>query len=253
MSELLRIKTEAEVAFVTLNRPEKRNALNPPLIKELLCFFEAPGWSSDTKAVVLSGEGKAFCSGADLKWLADSSAFSVKDLKKLFSLLQAVENCPLPVIAMVQGFAVGGGLGLLSVADVVVAEDRAFFRFSETHLGLVPSVISPFVLKKTGLSWARFLMLSARVFSAREAYERGLVHFVGTRSACALFQEKLLTDLKTLDPKALTETKKWLNRLSSLSSNRLTPDHLKEEALHLISESRKQPEVTKRIKKLLKD
>ena len=248
MSDLLRIKTENEVVFVTLNRPEKRNALNPPLIKELLCFFKEPGWSSSTKVVVLSGAGKAFCSGADLKWLVNSSAFSVKDLGQLFSLLQTMENCPLPVVALVRGFAVGGGLGLISTADVVIAEESTVFRFSETHLGLVPSIISPFVLKKIGLSWARFLMLSAKAFSAREAYERGLVHFVGTEESCALFKETLLKDFKKLDPLALSKTKSWLNHLSSL-----TFPSLKEEALHLINESRKNPIVAKRITKLLRD
>ncbi len=213
----LQIKTEKEILFIRLNRPEKRNALNPQMIRDLLSVFKKKKWDPFTKGIVLSGEGKAFCSGADLKWMADESLFTLEELENLFSLFEAIALCPLPVIALVQGFAVGGGLGLLSVSDVVIAEESAQFRFSETRLGLVPSVISPFVLKKIGLSQAKFLMLSALPFSAQQAKEVGLVHFTGSKEKCDQFLETLLQNFKELDSSAVSKTKEWLNSLSLLT------------------------------------
>ena len=213
----LQIKTEKEILFVRLNRPEKRNALNPQMIRNLLSVFKKKKWDPFTRGIVLSGEGKAFCSGADLKWMADESLFTLEELENLFSLFEAIALCPLPVIALVQGFAVGGGLGLLSVSDVVIAEESAQFRFSETRLGLVPSVISPFVLKKIGLSQAKFLMLSALPFSAQQAKEVGLVHFTGSKEKCDQFLEALLQNFKELDSSAVSKTKEWLNSLSLLT------------------------------------
>ena len=269
MKDLLQIKTEDDVVFLSLNRPEKRNALNPPLIQALLDFFKEQKWPISTKAIVLSGEGPAFCSGADLKYLKNLSSFNKEDLEKIFSLLQAMESCPLPVIAVVRGFAVGGGLGLLSVSDVVIAEDNARFLFSETRLGLVPSIISPFVLKKMGLSWSRFWMLSTKAFSAREAWDRGLVHFVGTDKEGALYLKELLKSFKELEPLALSETKKWLNYLSSLSLGSAyavgdfpsgsqgeeealsSQQGIKQKAIELIHKSRQRPITKERIKTLV--
>ena len=247
-SALLKIKTKDDVFFVSLNRPEKRNALNPPLIKALLSFFQKPGWGSSTRAIVLSGEGPAFCSGADLQAIKNPSVFSKKDLGNLFSLLQCIEASPLPVIAMAKGFAVGGGLGLLSVADIVIAEKGTVFRFSETKLGLVPSIISPFVLKKMGVSWSKFFMLSAKVFLAQEGRDKGLVHFVGTKKECAVFLKDMLNSIKGLDPLALLETKNWLNELSHQGKGLVFTSDIKQKAVGLIHESRKRPTTKKRIK-----
>ncbi len=248
---ILKIKTGKGVVFVTLNRPEKRNALDPQLIGELLVFFEEKQWDSSIKTIVLSGAGKSFCSGADLKWMAEESLFTEEKLKSLFLLLEAVESCPLPVLALVHGFAVGGGLGLLSVADVVIAEEDSRFCFSETRLGLVPSIISPFVLKKIGLSQARFLMLSALPFSARQAREMNLVHFTGSKKECDDFLEILLKNFKELDSSAVAKTKKWLNFLSTRSSGADLSGEVKKECVRIISEFRKSKSARQRIKNLL--
>ena len=246
MKATIKFSQENGVAFIKLNRPETRNALNPHLIDELLLFFKKKKWDSSLRAIVLSGEGKAFCSGADLKWLADESVFTVKELENLFSLFEAIEFCPLPVVAMVHGFAVGGGLGLLSVSDIVIAEKDSWFRFSEAHLGLVPSIISPFVLRKIGLSQAKFLMLSALSFSAAQAHQIGLVHFVGGQNECNTFLKKLLEKFKELDSSAVSKTKKWLNSVSSLPLSQI-----KKEGVFLISEARKSDSAKKRIENLL--
>ena len=242
----MQFKTENEVLFIKLNRPEKRNALSPELIGELLSFFKKDKWDSTIRAIVLSGEGKAFCSGADLKWLADESLFTEEELENLFSLFEAIVSCPLPVVTMVHGFAVGGGLGLLSVSDVVIAEEHSWFRFSETKLGLVPSVISPFVLRQIGSSQAKFLMLSALSFSAKQAQEIGLVHFIGDKKECDVFLEKLLKNFKELDFSAVSKTKKWLNSVYSLPLSQV-----KKQGVSLISEARKSDSARKRIKNLL--
>lgn len=246
MNTVVKFRQENGIVFIKLSRPEKRNALNPQLIGELLSFFKEEQWDSSIRAIILSGAGKAFCSGADLKWLADESVFTGKELENLFSLFEAMESCPLPVVAMVHGFAVGGGLGLLSVSDVVVAEKDSWFRFSEAHLGLVPSVISPFVLRKIGLSQAKFLMLSALPFSATQAHQIGLVHFVGGQDECDTFLEKLLDNCKELDSSALSKTKKWLNSIYSLPLSQV-----KKKSVFLISEARKSSSARERINNLL--
>ena len=236
-----------EVMFVKLNRPEKRNALNPELIKTLLSFFEKKKWDSTVKAIVLSGQGKAFCSGADLKWLKEEDLFTQKELENLFSLFSAVESCPLPVVSRVHGFAVGGALGLLCVSDVVITEKNSFFRFSETGLALVPSIISSFVLKKIGLSQAKFLMLSALRFSADKAYEIGLSHFTGEERECENFLNELLESFRKLDPHAVSQTKKWLNSLPARAE-----EEVRKKSVELIGASRKKDSARKRISALLK-
>ena len=247
MSTVVEFQEKEEVVFIKLNRPEKRNALNPELIKVLLSFFKEKKWDSSVKAIVFSGKGKAFCSGADLKWLKDEAVFTGTELENLFFLFSAIESCSLPVVAQVHGFAVGGALGLLSVSDVVITEENSYFRFSETKLGLVPSIISSFVLRKIGLSQARFLMLSALPFSAKKAYDIGLSHFTGTQNECDVFLKKLLQSFKELDAVAVSQTKAWLNSIYALPVSQVKTGSVK-----LISEARKTDSARKRINLLLK-
>lgn len=246
MNAVVNFEKKEGIVFITLNRPDKRNALNPDMIQLLLSFFQKEKWDNSIKAIVMSGAGKAFCSGADLKWLGEESLFTKQKLENLFSLLEAVDSAPVPIVALVHGFAVGGGLGLLSVSDVVIVEENSQFCFSETKLGLVPSIISPFVLRKIGLSQARFLMLSALTFSAQKAQEVGLAHFVGTQEECDNFLKKLLGGFKKLDSIAVGKTKSWLNSIASLPVS-----SCKEEGVSIISSARKTDSAKERIKKLL--
>ena len=246
MNVVVKWKMENKVLFLKLNRPEKRNALNPEVINSLLSFFQKKKWDHSIKAIVISGEGKAFCSGADLKWMSNESSFTIKEMENLFSLFEAIMSCPLPVISLVHGFAIGGGLGLLSVSDVVIAEENSQFRFSETKLGLIPSVISPFVLRKIGLSHAKFLMLSALPFSAKQAQQIGLAHFIGSKKECDIFLNKLLKNFRELDPSAVSKTKQWLNSAFTLPLLKV-----KKEGVSLISEARKTSSARQRIKNLL--
>ena len=249
---VLLLEKKEKAIFITLNRPTKRNALTPKLINELLSFFKKQKWSKQTKVLVLKGAGKAFCTGADLKWMADDSRFTDQDLKNLFLLLEAIDSCPLPVVALVHGFAVGGGVGLLSVSDIVIADSKTWFSFSEIKLGLVPSIISPFILKKTGLSHARFFMLSALSFSAEHARRIGLAHFIGSKKDCGMFLEELLKNFESVHIPSLSQTKKWLNTLCTSSAPPALPKKLQEQSVRIISEARNTAPARQRIKKLLK-
>ena len=234
-----------ETIFITLNRPEKRNALNPELIQNLLFAFDKVNSDSSIQTIVLSGKGPVFCAGADLQWLSDEKLFNKTALNQLFSLLKLINDCKVPVLGMAHGHAVGGGIGLLSVCDIVVAEENTKFCFSETRLGLVPSIISPFIIKKTGMSKVKPYMLNALSFSTKEAKELGLVHFIGEQSDCDQYLNKLIDNFKTLDLYALIQTKNLLKDIDTIPI-----DKTQKQSVKLIADIRKRDSVKQRIKKL---
>jgi methylglutaconyl-CoA hydratase len=184
VSELLRVARDGSIARVTLTRPEVRNAFNAALIGELRTAFEALAAEPPDalRAVVLGGEGRTFCAGADVEWMRGSIGLSVEDNERdaaaMADMFAAIDVCPVPVIARVQGAALGGGMGLCAVADIVLATADATFGFTETKLGIIPAVISPFVLAKIGESAARALFPSGERFGAQRAREISLVHEV---------------------------------------------------------------------------
>ena len=172
------------VARVTLNRPDVHNAFNAELIGELRALFrrlfDEPAES--LRAVVLSGAGPSFCAGADVNWMRASLGLTreqnEQDAMVMAEMFDAIDRCPAPVIARVQGAALGGGMGLCAVSDLVIAEAGARFGFTETRLGILPSVIAPFVIAKIGETQARALFPSGRRFDATRALRIGLVHEV---------------------------------------------------------------------------
>jgi len=185
MSELLRLTREGpaeDVARVTLARPEVRNAFNAQLIAELTAAFgqlaEEP--AEALRAVVLAGDGASFCAGADATWMRASLDLSVAqneaDAARLAEMLTAIDSCPVPVIARVHGAALGGGMGLCAVADIVLATADTTFGFTETRLGILPAVISPFVLARIGEGNARALFPIGERFDAERALRVGMVH-----------------------------------------------------------------------------
>ena len=173
----LRVERDGDTLRVTLARPDRRNAFDAALIQELTDAFADVG---DARVVVLAGEGKSFCAGADVEWQRASIELSVEenveDALRLHRMLVAVDECPPPVIARVQGYALGGGSGLVSCADVVVAAPDATFGFTEVRLGIIPAVISPFVFGKIGTGAARRFFLTGERFDAATALRIGLVH-----------------------------------------------------------------------------
>ena len=180
--EHLRIENESGVATVTLARPDVRNALNAGLIEEIRGSMKELAEDDNVRVVVLTGEGDYFCAGADIGYMRDTANFSYEqnqqDARELAEMFGAVENCPKPVVARVKGAAIGGGVGLVAAADVVVAEEGTVFAFSEVRLGISPATIAPFVLRKIGHSQARSLFLTGERFGATRACEIGLVHQV---------------------------------------------------------------------------
>jgi methylglutaconyl-CoA hydratase len=172
------------VATVTLSRPEVHNAFDATTIAELRSAFAALAREDPARlrAVVLAGDGPTFCAGADLAWMRAAMALDVEgnegDAMAMADMFEAIDTCPVPVIARVQGAALGGGMGLCAVADLVVAESGAKFGFTETRLGILPAVIAPFVIAKIGESHARALFPGGRRFDALRAQRIGLVHEV---------------------------------------------------------------------------
>ena len=187
MTDLIRLERSGPndaVARVTLARPDVHNAFNATLIAELRVTFaalarEAP---TDLRVVVLAGDGPSFCAGADIDWMRAAMRLDVEaneqDAMAMADALEAVDTCPVPVIARVHGPALGGGSGLCAVADLVIAEAGAKFGFTETRLGILPAVISPFVIAKIGETHARALFPGGRRFDAIRAQRIGLVHEV---------------------------------------------------------------------------
>ncbi len=174
----LRIDRDGHVLRVTLARPDRRNAFDAALIAELTDAFSDVG---DARAVVLSGEGESFCAGADVEWQRSAIELSfeenVEDAMRLYRMCETIDRCPAPVIARVHGYALGGGSGLVACADVAIAARDAVFGFSEVKLGIVPAVISPFVLPKIGAHARRYFLTGER-FDAPTALQIGLVHEV---------------------------------------------------------------------------
>ncbi len=179
MAELIQTSTQGPVATVTLNRPELHNAFNEVMIQELQEAFTRLGEDSSVRVILLAAEGKSFCAGADLQWMKKMVDYSfdenVADARALSQMLKTIHDCPKPVIARVHGAAFGGGVGLVAACDMAVALKEAIFCLSEVKLGLLPAVISPFVLKKIGAAHAHRYFLTAEKFSAKQARKMALI------------------------------------------------------------------------------
>jgi methylglutaconyl-CoA hydratase len=177
-----RIGPGGVVAQVTLSRPDVHNAFDAGLIAELRATFStvSRGGPTELRAVVIRGEGPSFCAGADISWMRAAAALDVEaneqDAMAMADMFETIDTCPVPVIARVHGAALGGGMGLCAVADLVIAESGTRFGFTETRLGILPAVISPFVVAKIGESEARALFPGGRRFDAVRAQRIGLVH-----------------------------------------------------------------------------
>ena len=191
----VRAERDGPLLRLTLARPERRNAFDATLIEELTRAFAEVG---DARAVLLAGEGESFSAGADVEWMRASVELSerenVEDALRFRRLLEAVDGCPAPVVARVQGHAFGGAAGLVACTDVAVAAAGAVFAFSEVRLGIVPAMISPFVLARIGPGAARRYFLTGERFGAAEALRIGLVHEVAddVDAACGRVLDSLL-------------------------------------------------------------
>ena len=203
----LRIEREADVLRITLARPETRNAFDADLIADLSEAFVDVG---KARAVLLAGDGPSFCAGADVEWMRSSVDLdydqNVADANALRGMLEAIDRCPAPVVARIQGHALGGGAGLVACADIAVAHTDAVFAFSEVKLGIIPAVISPFALRKIGPSAARRYFVTGERFDAATAHRIGLVHEVADDLDAAV--DTILAELRSAGPKATRHAKR---------------------------------------------
>lgn len=220
----LDVRREGAVEYLTLNRPEVRNALNDDVAAELTAWaaaaraaaaasgsaaLGAPG--AGLRVVVLAGAGATFCAGADIHWMSRALQFSteenVRDATAMAEMFDALNTLPLPVVARVHGAALGGGSGLAAVCDIVVADDRAVFGFTETKLGILPSIISPFAVAKIGVSAARELFLTGARFTAARAQALGLVHAVAPAEGLDATVQTYIRELLSASPTAIARAK----------------------------------------------
>ena len=214
--QFLDIRRDGPVEYVTLNRPEVRNAFNEDVIAELTAWAEAP-MAGSARVAVLAGAGKAFCAGADLTWMSRMVGYTheenVRDASAMARMYAALDRLPLALVGRVHGAALGGGVGLVAVCDIVVAEQGATFGFTEVKVGIVPAVISPYVLTKLGMSATRELFLTGMRFDAARAKEIGLVHCVVPAGELDVCVERYLAELLTAAPEAIATAKELLRKV----------------------------------------
>ena len=204
------------VLLVTLNRPEVHNAFNDELITEAVELFRGVG-QRNVRAVVLRGSGSNFCAGADLNWMSGMISYTrdenVRDSSNLARMYACINECPIPVVGRVQGAAIGGGVGLVAVCDMVICTREAKFGLAEVKLGILPAVISPYVIAKIGESHARALFMTGERFDSERALRIGLVHRVVDDLDAAV--EETLKQLRTSGPEAVRECKKLIAHVAS--------------------------------------
>jgi methylglutaconyl-CoA hydratase len=216
--ETLLIEEKKQICRIRLNRPEVRNALNPKMISELRQVFEIVGRTPTIRVVMLTGEGAGFCSGADLNWMQASAAMTreenIADARQLFDLFTQIDRIRCPVVGGVEGFVIGGGVGLIGACDYVVSSKRTKFSLSEVKLGIIPAIVGPFLVKKIGMSWCRALFLSGEKFGSEKALKVGLIHeVVDSDLDLAAALSRVCNNIRDASPAAVKRAKGFLNEL----------------------------------------
>lgn len=217
------LQTDGPVARVKLNRPEVRNAFNDELIVELDRTLRELEKNKDVRVIVLSGEGDFFCAGADLNWMKSFIGATKKkneaDARRLAKLLTLLNEFSKPTIAQVQGTAIGGGVGLVAACDIAVAVENTIFALAEVKLGLIPAVISPFVISKMGESAARRYFLTGERFRTDVALRYGLIHEAAPQEQAEALVQEIARQLLSSGPQAVRAGKKLIRKVAS----RITP------------------------------
>jgi methylglutaconyl-CoA hydratase len=219
------------VMTVSLNRPEVRNAFNEVMIDDFAHAFGVDALSKDVRAVVIKGEGPVFCAGGDLNWMKKAVDFdysqNLADTRRLAQMFAVLNDCPKPVIGAVHGGVIGGGVGLVSICDIVIASAETQFSLSEVRLGVVPACIGPFVIAKIGASHARGLFMSADRFTAARAREIGLIHEVVEKpEGLTGAVERVLGNVLQCGPGAMAVAKRLVLDLSWPERRAQFPDCL---------------------------
>lgn len=217
---MIKYELKNEIGILTLNRPEKRNSLHPELVSQMKSKLIKAGDDDSVKVLIITGEGKAFCAGADLEYLNEmrnySSLDNEKDSRELAELFLTIYNFPKPVIAAVNGAAIAGGCGLASVCDIIVADKlNAKFGYSEVKIGFIPAIVSTFLIRRVGEGIAKQLLLSGDIIEAKRAYEIG---FVNSLSDNALeFSLDFASKIKNNSESSMKITKELIKKVSGLS------------------------------------
>lgn len=218
---MLTIARRGAIVEVQLNRPEVRNAFAPPMIDALTRWAREAAEDTSLRAAVLSGAGPAFCAGADLRWMREmrdyDEAANLGDAGALAAMFDALADVPCPLVARLQGAAIGGGGGLLAVCDHVVAAEDAVVAFTEVHIGLLPAVIAPYVMRRIGSSAARSLFLTGRRITAAQAQRLGLVHDVVANDDLDMAVARVVDEVLRGAPSAHRATKRLLASLDATS------------------------------------
>jgi methylglutaconyl-CoA hydratase len=232
------LQVAENVGRITLDRPDRHNAFDDSVIAELDRLFDQVASDPSARVVVLAANGKSFSAGADLGWMKRTAAYSVDDNEadalKLAEMLSKLDNLPKPTVALVQGGAYGGGVGLVAACDMAIATDDAQFCLSEVKLGLIPSVISPYVLACMGSRAARRYFLTAERFDAAEAHRLGLVHDVVPADELAAAGDRLTESLLAAGPESLAKAKQLIAHVTG----RPIDTDLKRETARRIAEAR---------------
>lgn len=220
MPSLVHVSEQNQIAHVRMNRPDVRNAFNPDMIEELTKIFSSFEKRKDVRLITFVGEGKVFSAGADLSWMKAMVNYSFEqnreDSLRLFAMFEAIARCPVPVLGLAHGAAIGGALGLIACCDYVLAESGTQFSFSEVKLGIAPAVISSFVMRKAQPGLIRPLMISGQMFDEKVAHRCGLVHNVVPAGEGRAELEKIALKWLEAGPEAARETKKLLNDIENL-------------------------------------
>lgn len=214
----LRLEKDGPVFRLTLARPEVRNAFDDVLIGELTRAFGEIEADPSARVAVLAGDGPTFCAGADVAWMRKAGGYSREeneaDAERMARMLRAIDTCVRPVVALAHGAVIGGGVGLVAAADIAIAAEGTVFALSEVRLGILPSVISPYVLRAIGPRSARDLFLTGDRFDAREAHRIGLVHAVVPASELAAAGARKLESLLSAGPEAVGVAKRLIEQVA---------------------------------------
>jgi len=225
--ETIKCESQNNIAFITFCRPEVHDAFNDTVIYEMTDLFNRLNEEKDLRAVVLTGEGKSFCAGADLNWMkrviTQSFEENLKESNALADLFAMIYNFRCPVIGKINGAAIGGGVGFVAVCDIAIGAESAVFSFSEVKIGLVPACIGPYVVKKIGEGKAREFFITGERMKGEKAFKIGLINACIDDDKLDETVDKLLKMIKSSGPEAITVAKKLVASVPNMSEEQYKP------------------------------
>jgi methylglutaconyl-CoA hydratase len=214
--ETIELQRKKDITTIILNRPKVHNSMNEKLMKELTSCFKKINNDKKTRIIILTGKGKSFSAGADLNWMKSMANYSkkenIQDSKLLLDLFETIYKSPKPVIGLINGHAFGGGIGLIAVCDITIAPPDIKFAFSEVKLGIIPSIISTYIVRRTGISNMRRLFITGERFNSQYAKQIGLIDYIVPEEEIEAEIQKNIKKIKTSGPNAIIEIKKLIEK-----------------------------------------